>query len=352
MKTFIKWPGGKEKELALIREYTPAFNGRYIEPFVGVGAVFFDIKAEKCYLNDKSKDLINLYNCIKTQDTDFFALLGILNREFDSLGEFVDRHKADILWLYRSEISVEAFITQYSAYFRSLAGKRNAVFLEELNKNIRRKIKRSLNLEICHGEIPDSDRLANLESALKSAYYMYVRQLLNAPKVLKKGEQAAVFFFIREFCYSSMFRYNEKGESNVPYGGISYNRKSLKKKIDYLLSAELHDKLRTAEIMAGDFEVFLNRLNPHEDDFIFLDPPYDSDFSTYDQNAFGKEEQIRLSAFLKRTKAKIMLVIKNTDFIYALYQDDFKIRSFDKKYAVSFMNRNKRDTEHLLITNY
>ena len=48
-----------------------------------------------------------------------------------------------------------------------------------------------------------------------------------------------------------------------------------------------------------------------------------------------------------------MLIIKNTDFIYDLYnQDGFFIKSFDKKYLVSIKNRNEKDVEHLIITNY
>ena len=77
----------------------------------------------------------------------------------------------------------------------------------------------------------------------------------------------------------------------------------------------------------------------------FLDP-------TYAQNEFGHEEQKRLCECLKRTPAKILLIIKNTDFIYELYKDNFNITSFDKKYMVSFMNRNDRKAEHLIITNY
>ena len=50
----------------------------------------------------------------------------------------------------------------------------------------------------------------------------------------------------------------------------------------------------------------------------FLDPPYDTDFSTYAQNEFGHEEQKRLCECLKRTPTKILLIIKNTDFIYEL----------------------------------
>ena len=48
-----------------------------------------------------------------------------------------------------------------------------------------------------------------------------------------------------------------------------------------------------------------------------------------------------------------MLIIKNTDFIRDLYTDrGFTVESFDKKYLVSFMNRNDKKVEHLLITNY
>lgn len=46
-----------------------------------------------------------------------------------------------------------------------------------------------------------------------------------------------------------------------------------------------------------------------------------------------------------------MLVIKNTDFIYSFYKE-FEIKTFDKKYLVSFQNRNDKKAEHLLITNY
>ncbi|MFR8348379.1 MAG: DNA adenine methylase [Clostridium sp.] len=189
---------------------------------------------------------------------------------------------------------------------------------------------------------------------MKSAYYMYVNvRLQNSSTQIYSniGRQAAVFFY-SDILLFFMFRYNGKGEFNVPYGGISYNRKDFQKKVDYLLSDEMTAKLQSAEIYCEDFEDFLNGLNLTENDYIFLDPPYDTDFSTYAQNEFGREEQIRLCKCLKRTKAKILLIIKNTDFIYNLYKDDFKITSFDKKYMVSFMNRNDRDVKHLVITNY
>ena len=151
-----------------------------------------------------------------------------------------------------------------------------------------------------------------------------------------------------------MFRYSSKGEFNVPYGGIAYNSKFLKKKLNYYKSRELRQHFSKTKIYNLDFEEFLRTITPSENDFVFLDPPYDSEFSTYAQNAFTRDDQKRLADYLiNECKAKWMLIIKNTDFIYNLYnKDGVNIRTFDKEYVVSFMNRNDKKVTHLLITNY
>ncbi len=352
MKTIMKWPGGKEKELPVIRENIPEYNGRFIEPFVGAGAVFFDTKNEKCCINDKSIELINLYSCIKERNRDFSKYIQLECDEFKCVGSLVEENKDEVLELYYSIISIEEFMKKHICELSAIATDYSNIFMKEVKRNLSSKIARSQKLELKNGPISDNDRMANIEAALKSAYYMYVRYLQNNQKSLSFGRRAAVFFFIREFCYSSMFRYNAKGMFNVPYGGISYNRKDFQKKIDYVLSDEMVEKLNTAIIRNQDFEEFIESLNLTGNDFMFLDPPYDSDFSTYAKNKFGKEEQRRLCECLKRTKAKFLLIIKNTEFIYDLYKDYFKLSSFEKKYQVSFMNRNIKDVKHLIITNY
>ena len=75
--------------------------------------------------------------------------------------------------------------------------------------------------------------------------------------------------FIDNYAYSGMFRYNKSGSFNVPYGGIGYNRIKLSKKVHYLKSKELRTHLASTTIDNLD------------NDFIFLDPPYDSEFSNY-----------------------------------------------------------------------
>ena len=352
MKTILKWPGGKEKELPVIRENIPKYAGRYVEPFVGGGAVYFDTDNPNCCINDKSTELINLYQVIKTHDPNFIKYVQLECDEFTMIGSFVVNNPDVILSLYHKEISVPDFLALHSKFFDSIAQDYHSVFIKELNRNLTGKINRSHKLENEVGQIPDSDRSDNIESALKSAYYMYIRYLQNNQEQFSQGRRAAIFFFVREFCYSSMFRYNAHGEFNVPYGGITYNRKDFQRKIDYLLSSDMSEKLESTLIYNLDFEEFIDALDLTENDFMFLDPPYDSDFSTYAQNTFDRNEQIRLCKCLKRTKAKILLVIKNTGFIYDLYKNDFNIKSFDKKYMVSFMNRNEKDVKHLIITNY
>ena len=66
-----------------------------------------------------------------------------------------------------------------------------------------------------------------------------------------------------------------------------------------------------------DFEDFFILHKPKKNDFVFLDPPYDSEFSTYAKNEFTRKDQERLANYLiNNCKAKWMMIIKNTDFIF------------------------------------
>lgn len=204
--------------------------------------------------------------------------------------------------------------------------------------------------------LPEADLWDNIETAIKSAVYMNYRHIYNDKKYTEtnKALHSGLFFFLRNYAYSGMFRYSSKGEFNVPYGGIAYNSKLLEKKIKYYQSTDLLEHFSNTHIYNLDFEAFLREAKPRANDFVFLDPPYDSEFNTYAQNAFTKADQERLARYLtNECAAKWMLIIKNTDFIYNLYnRAGVNIQSFDKKYQVSFMNRNNKEVTHLIITNY
>ena len=108
MKTFIKWPGGKESELPLIKKFIPAFSGRYLEPFLGGGAVFFDTDARHSLLNDKSSELIGLYECVRERDQDFRNTITRLYDSFRNIDGFILRNRSLALRLLDGTTRIES----------------------------------------------------------------------------------------------------------------------------------------------------------------------------------------------------------------------------------------------------
>ncbi len=64
---FLKWAGGKTQLLPELLYYVPKTYGRYIEPFVGGGALFFNLQPKRALLADLSGDLINCYEVVRDQ---------------------------------------------------------------------------------------------------------------------------------------------------------------------------------------------------------------------------------------------------------------------------------------------
>jgi DNA adenine methylase len=370
LPSLLKWAGGKEQELRYILPTIPAFHN-YYEPFVGGGAVFFSIQAEKKFINDKSSELIGLYRLVAENNSAFFQALGSLLYQWQSMSQFVDTHAIDLMCMYKAYSAdkysaskmrekivdfIQCHTGEFNGMFAELLDKNGENFIGEIKRNLVSKITRMKQLENRKGKLPDGDIVANIESALKSAFYMHLRHLYNNINGyrISPGSATAIFFLVRENAYASMFRYNSRGEFNVPYGGISYNRKDLARKIAYMRSPQLQQHFANTVIENTDFEAFLQKYTPGAADFVFLDPPYDSEFSTYTQNTFDKMDQERLAHYLlTQCKAKFMLVIKNTPTIFNLYNGKgLNMQTFEKKYLVSFQDRNNRESEHLMITNY
>ncbi len=367
---FIKWAGGKEQELVHILPNVPENYNRYLEPFVGGGAVYLSIENKDIIINDKSEELINLYKMLQEGNQEFYDKIDAIYYNWKALEKIVEKHSQLFVDKYKhyscdkinkSELDdfIVEFILNNAHEFNGVLSTSFNInienFIKEIKKNLIRRTGRMKKIEQERGKLPDEDVVNNIETAFKSAYYMHFRHLYNnAEKYnISLPFHTAIFYFIREYCYASMFRYNKQGKFNVPYGGMSYNRKDFGKKIDYLKSPGLVQHLQKTEIYNLDFEDFFETINPSKDDFIFLDPPYDSEFSDYVGMSFTPSDQMRLANYLYNTGAKFMLVIKSTKLIRELYLNKgFNVLAFDKKYLVSFQNRNNRSTEHLLITNY
>ena len=369
LKPLLKWPGGKGSEIGRFASLIPDYD-RYIEPFVGGGAVYFYLKPEKAAINDISENLMDFYRLVRDQDQEFKRMLELYQSSFSRLKELCDVRYYDILTLYRIyeraeqegcdvkdlklNLGLVSQIVQDPGVMTELVLDQGE-FLEQMLRMTEDKILRTVRND---KEKPfvSKDLKANLVTGFTSGFYMYFRDIFNqiasGKLVASKPYEIANFYFIREYCYGSMFRYNAKGEFNIPYGGVSYNGKDFNAKVKHIFGEEVGRLLKRTEIACQDFEEFLNGLDLNERDFLFLDPPYDTDFSDYEGKEFGKADQKRLADFLKNTKAQFLLVIKNTSYIYSLYCDSgFRMLTFDNRYLYNMRSRNDRKAEHLLITN-
>lgn len=72
---FLKWAGGKGQLLDQYSNYFPEKFGRYFEPFIGGGAVFFHLRPENALLSDSNQELINCYRQVRENPEELMELL-------------------------------------------------------------------------------------------------------------------------------------------------------------------------------------------------------------------------------------------------------------------------------------
>lgn len=175
--------------------------------------------------------------------------------------------------------------------------------------------------------------------------YYQLRDMFN-DLAEKKYSEALLYFFINKTAYSGMIRYNAKGEFNVPYGRYA--------NLNTSLVTKAHNKLLTnTEIYNLDYKNIFDMAE--EDDFMFLDPPYDCVFSDYGnieyKDGFNEVNHIELADSYKKLKCKALMVIGRTPLTEKLY-NDFIVDEYGKAYAVNIRNRFKSSAAHILISNY
>ena len=169
MNPIIKWAGGKEKELPYIKENLPEKINRYIEPFVGGGAVYFDLNIKDSIINDKSEELINLYRCISNQDKEFFDKLKAIYKNWRLLEKVVENNSNELLKIYRDyckeltnsnntkNIKIQfndkiyAFVIRHAEEFNGILSAEFNIeidnFINEIVKNLISKMNRMYKIE-------------------------------------------------------------------------------------------------------------------------------------------------------------------------------------------------------------
>lgn len=92
-KPFLKWAGGKSRIAKKIASYFPGTGEfkRYFEPFLGSGAVYFEIAPQEGFLNDLNKPLIDTYETIKTKPEELIELLRGIEEVYNGLSDLEEK---------------------------------------------------------------------------------------------------------------------------------------------------------------------------------------------------------------------------------------------------------------------
>lgn len=167
-------------------------------------------------------------------------------------------------------------------------------------------------------------------------------------------QKAARLIFLNKTCYNGLFRVNNAGEFNTPFGhyvnpGI-INPPVLRAVSNYFNNNDI-------TFLNGDFSAALN--NVTKKSFVYLDPPYDpisdsSSFTGYTKGGFGREQQEALKETcdrLNKKNVKFMLSNSATEFIKDLYKE-YSIRTIQAKRSVNSIASRRGYVEEVVVTNY
>lgn len=111
---FVKWAGGKRQLISQIRERMPEKYNDYYEPFVGGGAVIFDLLPANALINDINKALINTYRTICNEPD---AFLKEVNRLDDDMWEDEKKYYYSIREHYNDKLMRSEYDVELAALF-------------------------------------------------------------------------------------------------------------------------------------------------------------------------------------------------------------------------------------------
>lgn len=171
---------------------------------------------------------------------------------------------------------------------------------------------------------------------------------------LSEVQKAARIIYLNKTCYNGLYRVNNAGEFNSPFGSYKnpniVNEPVLRAVSNYFNKANIH-------FTTGDYSLVLKNIT--KGTFVYLDPPYDpistsSNFTGYSRGGFGREEQIRLKAFCDKLDSKgikFMLSNSATEFILDQYQN-YKITRVQAKRAINSIGSKRGNVDEVVVTNY
>lgn len=128
-RPFLKWAGGKSQLLGGLRAKVPASFGRYFEPFLGGGALFFALRPSRGVLSDVNREIIDCYTAVRDDVTGLVAALRDHRYESKHYYAVRDTDPAKLSLLERAARTIFLNKTGFNGLYRvNRAGKFNVPF--------------------------------------------------------------------------------------------------------------------------------------------------------------------------------------------------------------------------------
>lgn len=185
------------------------------------------------------------------------------------------------------------------------------------------------------------------------AAYMKLRNEFNK----NEGANVLDFYTLMFYSFSQQFRFNGKGEFNMPCGNDCFSEKNK----EYIVNGSKFFKQDNVKINNGDFKKLgVEKLN--KDDFVYLDPPYFNTTATYNENnGWTEDDEDTLYSICERLNENGVKFgmsnvfenkgVKNQKLIDWCEKNNWNVYTFDK-FTYMACGKGNSNAKEVFITNY
>ncbi|NLM24495.1 MAG: DNA adenine methylase [Firmicutes bacterium] len=247
---------------------------------------------------------------------------------------------------------------QFSTYYEPFLGGGAVLFHLQPQK----AVVNDVNEELINVYIVIRDHVHELIEDLKKhknqADYFYKIRELDRDKQkyqqLSNIEKASRMIYLNKTCYNGLFRVNQQGEFNAPFG--RYMNPNIVNE-ETLIAVSNYFNKTNITFKCGDFEDAVKYIR--KGSFVYFDPPYDpvsdsANFTGYNKGGFDRQEQIRLKKLCDKLNGrgiKFLLSNSATEFILDLYQD-YDITLVQASRPINSRADRRGKVDEVLVKNY
>ncbi|HON18769.1 MAG TPA: DNA adenine methylase [Salinivirgaceae bacterium] len=350
------WAANMVVDSLQLASSAPPFE-RYIEPFFGGGQFFYTLSPKtESLLNDKNKNLIDFYKHLQNPASPLKQeILLLLNnwRLFDEFFEIIHSDIAvveqdlkskiinlsDVPYILRTIFALNLTHSEFDSLYSDKKSLNGDLLIENMISACVAYLKNALKN---HKNYELSSRI------LQNGYYYHLRQLLNNNRLactIPKEKKIAVWYFINLLGYSAQVNYSQAEILHLPISNNVPSYHEINGEINRVFNEETLERFSKSQFFNLDFFDFLQSIELSENDFVYVDPPFNSKWLHYEDSILSENQFKQLASILVTTKAQWMLVIKESNF----KSEHFKGGAYQQRVLNTEANTSDR---FLMVTNY